>query len=27
VTSHANIRISTSEISETFDGGFIQLVP
>jgi len=27
VTSHAKIRISNSEISETFDGGFIQLVP
>ena len=27
VTSHANIRISNAEISEPFDGGFIQLVP
>jgi len=27
VTSHAQIRISNAEISETFDGGFIQLVP
>jgi hypothetical protein len=27
VTSHAEIRISNGQISETFDGGFIQLVP
>jgi len=27
VTSHAEIRISNGDISETFDGGFIQLVP
>ena len=27
VTSHAEVRISNGEISETFDGGFIQLVP
>jgi len=27
VTSHARIRISNADISETFDGGFIQLVP
>lgn len=27
VTSHAEIRISNATISETFDGGFIQLVP
>lgn len=27
VTSHAEIRISNADITETFDGGFIQLVP
>lgn len=27
VTSHARVRISNAEISEIFDGGFIQLVP
>lgn len=27
VTSHAEIRISNGDISETFDGGYIQLVP
>jgi hypothetical protein len=27
VTSHAEIRVSNADISETFDGGFIQLVP
>jgi hypothetical protein len=27
VTSHVEIRISNADISEIFDGGFIQLVP
>ena len=27
VTSHARIRISNADISETFDGGFVQLTP
>jgi hypothetical protein len=27
VTSHAEIRIVTTDTSETFDGGYIQLVP